>query len=728
MSSSDQRNSAEDIKAIVSYLKQALFSRNDSLVSFSRLSPLELLQLVNDIFASLDPKQQRDLRDEPSDVTTHRMIDFLITTLKYLPPSIAAASSDDSSSSSPAYSSEQLADFGSSFISAAPATIYPVMLYLLSHYESLKKRAYLAAFLTTPALPADMMGDPTLLSLLHSIQQQQSAFTALHKETDSIRASALHATALRKEVDQLEAEREQLKAKMKRLAARVEAEEQSSGGSSGQPGGFQAMLRFTNMLRLEQEEEAKIAQQREEQKARVDELKAQMKQRTKQYDDMCRYHGVSKDSNSRATATVNPLQLFSRLKAELQEEEEQVNRTLEVELADKEKTLKHLAKQSGWSAAEGVGGGFGRAEEVSADEVEDIERAHEDATKRIAALEEKKEALIGGNESQLGFLYDRLAAIHKKREKMEARMKEMEGEVDEVRSERDKIQGELDALSQSRDNNEKDGIPRNSRELKKYMETLTQKTAEYKKLKFALDVQYAEQSVLTHTFHTLQTRCSNQSELNAGLEKIKGLDGFSSNESRVAELAIRGQQLDEAKSENLEEISALVERIEAEIKAKKSVLAPSIKELRAVRGRYEALEAEYNGLKGQHEKIGLRYSSERLKLEGEVREKEDEKMAEERKKFQGEAEERVMKVREELLRDKGGRALAEYEDGIEKEMKALEKKERSLQREKRSMLDNGNRFVNQRNLFKNLEFLLLAREKALTKENAGGGEKDRLVF
>ena len=734
MSSSDQRNSAEDIKAIVSYLKQPPFSRNDSLVSFSRLSPLELLQLVNDIFASLDSKQQRDLRDEPSDVTTHRMIDFLITTLKYLPPSIASTSSDDSSSASSPYTSEQLADFGSSFISAAPTTIYPVLLYLLSHYESLKKRAYLAAYLTTPALPADMMGDPTLLSLLHSIQQQQAAFTQLHKETDSIRTSALHATALRKEVDQLEAEREQLKTKMKRLASRVEVEEQNSG-SSTQAGGFQSMLKFTNMLRVEQEEEAKIVQQREEQKVRVDELKQQLKQRTKQFDEMCRYHGVSKDSNNRTTAPVNPLQLFSRLKAEVAEEEEQVNRTLEVELTDKEKTLKHLTKQSGWNTggptgADGSAGGGGgnRVDEVSVDEMEEIERTHNEVTKKIKQLEDQKEEMIGGNESQLGFLYDRLAAIHKKREKLDARLKEMEGEVDEVRGERDKIQRELDALSQSRDNNERDGIPRNSRELKAYMDNLTHKTAEYKKLKLQLDVQYAEQNVLTHTFHTLQTRCSNQTELNTNLEKLKGIDGFSHNEARITELAIAGQQLDEAKSDNLEEISALVERIEQEIKAKKNVLAPSIKELRHVRGQYESMENEYNNLKGQHEKIGLRYSSERLKLEGEVREKEAEKMLEERKKFQCEVDEKLISIREQLLQARGGRQLVEYEEAIEKEMKALAKRERTLQREKRSMLDNGNRFVNQRNLFKNLEFLLAARETAMLKDSGAGVDKDRLVF
>ena len=733
---SEQRNSAEDIKAIVSYLKQPPFSRNDSLVSFSRLSPLELLQLVNDVFASLDAKQQRDLRDEPSDVTTHRMIDFLISTLKYLPPSLAASSSDDSlSTSTSAYTSEQLADFGSSFVSASPATLYPVLLYLLSHYDSLKKRAYLATYLTTPALPADMMGDPTLLSLLHSIQQQQAAFTQLHKETDAIRASALHATALRKEVDQLEAEREQLKAKMKRLASRVEVEEHNSG-SSALPGGFQSMLKYTNKLRVEQEEEAKVVQQREEQKARVDELRLQLKQRSKQYDDMCRYHGVSADSSSRSAQPTNPLQLFSRLKAELAEEEEQVNRTLEVELNDKEKTLKHLSKQSGWNGGGGgldgssaVGSALSRVEEFSADEVEDIEKGYSDAMRALKALEDAKADMVGGNESQLGFLYDRLAAIHKKREKLEARLREMEGEVDEVRSERDKIQGEIDRLSQSRDANEKDGVPRNSRELKAYMEALQSKTAEYKRLKHALDVQYAEQAVLTHTFHTLQTRCGNQSELNANLEKLRGIDGYSNNESRVAELAMRGQQLDEQKSESLEEISALVERIEAEIKAKKNVLAPSIKELRHVRGQYETMEGEYNNLKGQHEKIGLRYSSERLKLEGEVREKETEKTMEERRKYAAEVDERVLKVREELLRDRTGRLLGEYEGGIAAEVKALEKRARSLQREKRSMLDNGNRFVNQRNLFKNLEFLLVAREKALAKESgATGGEKDRLVF
>lgn len=388
---------------------------------------------------------------------------------------------------------------------------------------------------------------------------------------------------------------------------------------------------------------------------------------------------------------------------------------------------------SSTSSSSGGISALNRVDEYSVDEVEDIERTYNDGMKKLKNLEDQKEDMIGGNESQLGFLYDRLAAIHKKREKLDVRLKEMESEVDEVRVERDKIQHEMDVISQSRDNNERDGIPRNSRELKIYMENLTHKTAEYKKLKFQLDIHYAEQNVLTHTFHTLQTRCSNQTELNSNLEKIKGIDGFSNNENRVAELAIKGQQLDEAKSENLEEISALVERIESEIKAKKNVLAPSIKELRHVRNTYESMESEYNKLKGQHEKIGLRYSSERLKLEGEVREKELEKMLEERKKYQCEIDEKLLNIREDVLKGYSGSSshlLVEYENNMEKEMKSLSKKERSLQREKRSMLDNGNRFVNQRNLFKNLEFLLVAREKAMVKEmgGGGGGEKDRLVF
>lgn len=71
-----------EIKEIVTLLRQPPFNRSEGLVDFSKLSPLELLQVVNDVFALIDDRQKKDIRDEPKEAMTARMLEF-VTVLGY---------------------------------------------------------------------------------------------------------------------------------------------------------------------------------------------------------------------------------------------------------------------------------------------------------------------------------------------------------------------------------------------------------------------------------------------------------------------------------------------------------------------------------------------------------------------------------------------------------------------------------------------------------------------
>ena len=74
--------SGDDIQSIVELLRQPPFHRSEGLVDFSKKSTLELLQVVNDVFAAIDDRQKRDLRDEGKDEQTARMLAF-VTVLGY---------------------------------------------------------------------------------------------------------------------------------------------------------------------------------------------------------------------------------------------------------------------------------------------------------------------------------------------------------------------------------------------------------------------------------------------------------------------------------------------------------------------------------------------------------------------------------------------------------------------------------------------------------------------
>ncbi len=73
---------SSEIQSIVEHLRQPPFNRSEGLVDFSKKSAIELLQVVTDVFALIDDRQKKDLRDETKDEMTARMLQF-ITVLGY---------------------------------------------------------------------------------------------------------------------------------------------------------------------------------------------------------------------------------------------------------------------------------------------------------------------------------------------------------------------------------------------------------------------------------------------------------------------------------------------------------------------------------------------------------------------------------------------------------------------------------------------------------------------
>ena len=76
---------SEHVQFIVNVLNQEPFAKNLTLVSFDKKTPLELLQVLQDVFEEISPDQKVDLRDETHEVTSQRMFDFLWI-LKYKSP------------------------------------------------------------------------------------------------------------------------------------------------------------------------------------------------------------------------------------------------------------------------------------------------------------------------------------------------------------------------------------------------------------------------------------------------------------------------------------------------------------------------------------------------------------------------------------------------------------------------------------------------------------------
>ncbi|XP_044529371.1 intraflagellar transport protein 81 homolog isoform X3 [Monodelphis domestica] len=199
---------SDQIKFIVEKLNKEPFKKNYNLITFDSLEPMQLLQVLNDVLAEIDPKQVVDIREEMPDQTAKRMLS-LLGILKYKPPGNAT----------------DMSTFRQGLVIGSKPVIHPVLHWLLQRTNELKKRAYLARFLIKLEVPAEFLQDETV------------------------------ADTNKQDISAMEEEKDQLIKRVERLKKRVETVQN-----------HQRMLKIARQLRVEKEREEFLAQQKQEQK------------------------------------------------------------------------------------------------------------------------------------------------------------------------------------------------------------------------------------------------------------------------------------------------------------------------------------------------------------------------------------------------------------------------------------------------------------------------------
>ncbi|XP_027709340.1 intraflagellar transport protein 81 homolog isoform X2 [Vombatus ursinus] len=199
---------SDQIKFIVEKLNKEPFKKNYNLITFDSLEPMQLLQVLNDVLAEIDPKQVVDIREEMPDQTAKRMLS-LLGILKYKPPGNAT----------------DMSTFRQGLVIGSKPVIHPVLHWLLQRTNELKKRAYLARFLIKLEVPAEFLQDETV------------------------------ADTNKQDISAMEEEKDQLIKRVDRLKKRVETVQN-----------HQRMFKIARQLRVEKEREEFLAQQKQEQK------------------------------------------------------------------------------------------------------------------------------------------------------------------------------------------------------------------------------------------------------------------------------------------------------------------------------------------------------------------------------------------------------------------------------------------------------------------------------
>uniref|UniRef100_A0A8W8IXD0 Intraflagellar transport protein 81 homolog n=1 Tax=Magallana gigas TaxID=29159 RepID=A0A8W8IXD0_MAGGI len=224
---------SEQLKYIIQELAKEPFSKTYNLISFDSLEPLQLLQVLTDVMSVIDPKQKVDIREEAPDQTAVRMFNTL-RILKYKPPT------------------EQI--FRSGLVQGDKLVIYPILEWLLKRIPDLQKRAHLARFLVKVDVPPEIMAEDPIPDLYAQYEESMDQFKDLHKEAEGLKNAGYNTGEIKKDISNMEDEKEQLIKRVERLKRKVESHPNST-----------TMMNVARNLRLERDREKKLAEQRQEQ-------------------------------------------------------------------------------------------------------------------------------------------------------------------------------------------------------------------------------------------------------------------------------------------------------------------------------------------------------------------------------------------------------------------------------------------------------------------------------
>ncbi|XP_010202919.2 intraflagellar transport protein 81 homolog isoform X1 [Colius striatus] len=550
---------SDQMQFIVEKLNQEPFRKNYNLITFDSLESMQLLQLLNDVLGEIDPKQAVDIREELPEQTAKRMLS-LLGILKYKPP---GGISD-------------LSAFRQGLVTGSKPVIHPILHWLLQRTNELKKRAYLARFLVKLEVPAEFLQDDTVADINEQYEELIETFKNLHKECEQLKTSGLSTAEIRRDISAMEEEKDQLHKRVERLKKRVETVQN-----------HQRMLEIARQLRVEKEREESLAQQKQEQKNQLFHAKQRLQRAQLQLKEM-----------RQAVVDLKPASLMKKLEEEINFNSYLVTEKNPRELESKKTSVYFLQKVAAEPA-------------MTQSDLNALEMKINEVNTQINQLIEKRMMNYEPSDSKF-LMYRQQASIISR--KKEAKAEELQAAKEEV------SRWERQMLQKTNQVQELEGSEvLKGDEFKHYVNKLRSKNTVYKKKRVELAEIAAECGVLQRTEELLKQRHEAlQQELQA-IEEKKGISGYSYTQEELERVSAVKSEMDEMKGRTLDNMSAMVKKLNALVAEKKASLAPVIKELRQLRQSCQELTQECDEKKTQYESCAAGLESDRSALEQAVK-------------------------------------------------------------------------------------------------------------
>lgn len=550
---------SEQLKYVVEHLNKDPFKKNFNLITFDSLEPMQLLQILNDVLAEIDPKQAIDIREELPEQTAKRMFS-LLGTLKYKPP----GNLSDASS------------FRQGLVMGSKPVIHPILYWLLQRITELKKRAYLARFLMKLEVPAEFLQDDVIADTYHQYEELVEGFKTYHKECEQLKSSGFSTAEIRRDIGAMEEEKDQLIKRVERLKKRVEPVPN-----------HQRMLELARQLRVEKEREESLAQQKQEQKNQLFQAEQRLQRSQLQLKDL-----------RQAAADAKPESLMKRLEEEIKFNSYMVSDKLPKELESKRRMVQYLQKV----VSEPI---MGQAE------LQELEDKIRERNVQINQLIEKKMMRNDPMDDKLSLFRQQASIIVRKKE----------SKAEEVQEAREELAAAERELAQKKSRAQElagDQVIRGD-EFKRFVAKLRSKGTVFKRKQKEITEMKAEFGVLQRTEEVLKLRHEAGQQQLQSVEAQKGISGYSDTQEELERVSAMKSELDEMKGRTLDDMSEMVKKLNSVIAEKKSALAPLIKELRPLRQQCQELTQEYEEKKAQYDSCAAGLESNRSKLEQDVR-------------------------------------------------------------------------------------------------------------
>jgi intraflagellar transport protein 81 len=643
----------EQLKEIVARLNAEPFNMGLSLVSFDEKEPFELMEILTSVLKLVDPKQDVNLRDEQPDAACQQIMEFL-TILGYQRPFDIEAQQG--------------------LLAGEKDTVHPILYWLLSNLDALRKRAYLAQFCVNLEVPEEFLRDEAVYELFQTYKELQGQFKATHMHMEQVRQEHLDPASIQGEVAQLEAEKEQLAQKIKHMREKHGKDEH-----------FQAILQVTSMLRKEQEEEAKLAEKLDEQRMQLETVEQQYISEMSRLRELREVQNASAESSAEVT-----LKILRNEVVKLRD----ANNRVKQETSEKTSRLQELQQALSEPAVT----------------EEDIMRLEEEVSQMTGQIHDLTATVEKHNQDQRLTVYKQQASLVGK--KKEAAMKE-QAQLEEEKNQLGRV------LSQKeREYEQQKGHKFMTREeFKSYAASLRETSVRFKRCKGELQELRGENAVLGRTMQVLQARDPTP----AGMRDV---------EQQLEKASVEKSAVDRTKGKTLDEISGIVQKINIQLKEKKNKLAPQIKALRSARQSFQAVETAHNEKKGVYDKAKFEMDADIKRIAEEVKSLEVE--TQESEKAYHELNMQIMVAESQMQRAnteaRCQRREQRYSDEhstlserYASEISNLDEHCRQLRKEQAAVKDRYGDNLKQKKNFDKLACLMRVKLKCTQQEAANGG-------